>query len=254
MKQKPKKNTVANKIKGPVKKPITKITVESKTLLSFVNAILTVGDQARLEIIDKTLHVNKVDNANVLLLVADCECTPEIPENGLKRFGIDILVLKKALRYSKDCRITLCIDGKNLSVSYGRFSARIPLVDEILMRKDPGEIKVELETEFEMPGKYLYDASTIISKNGKCYIYAKNGVAFVAAEEGDLCIREVVGTCDKSSQARSLFSNDYIRDVANIVKTTEIKVRISIDHPVQIMAEQHGCKFNFLMAPRIEAD
>lgn len=254
-KKKENKNIVKNKIKDAVKKPITKITVESKTLTHFINAVATCNNEVRVTASDKALHVQTVDSANVMMLIADCECTSEIPEGALTKFGIDVAILKKILVHSKDCRVTLCVDGEHLRAIYGRFTAKIPISDENVLRKDPTLPKMpSLDTEFEMPGKYLNEISRFVGRTGRIILSTKNGVVFAAAEDGDLCIREVVGTCKKSSQARSLYSNEYIRSIAGIVKTTEIKVTMGIDHPVKILSEQDGCKLEYLLTPRIEAD
>jgi hypothetical protein len=95
----------------------------------------------------------------------------------------------------------------------------------------------------------------MVSKgNGKIYIYVKEKVVYLAAAEGDLCVREVVGTVDTSSSARSLYSNNYLLQVAKTVKDVPITVNVAIDYPVKITAEKNGCNLMFLLAPRIESD
>ncbi|MCK9593581.1 MAG: hypothetical protein M0Q91_16380 [Methanoregula sp.] len=254
MKKKIVKNTVKNKVRNPEQTPVTKITIDARTALPFIDALLSCNKEHYLNIEQNKICVRSVDTGNVFILLAECECITEIPERAPKRAALDFNLIKKILTHSKDCRITISIDGEKASVDYGRFSAKVPLVDPEFMRKEPNPPTINLDTNFDIPGKYLYDVCRMISKNGKIRISAENGVAFATAEDGDLIIKEVVGTCNKSSHAMSLFSNDYLTDIAKCVKTSQISIDVAIDHPVKISSEQNGCKLMFLLAPRIEAD
>ena len=254
IKKKTVKNTVKNKVKNSEQMPVTKITIDARTALPFIDALLSCNKEHYLNIEKNRIHVRSVDTGNVFMILAECECITEIPEHAPKRAALDFNLIKKILIHSKDCRITISIDGEKASIDYGRFSAKIPLVDPAFMGKEPNSPTINLDTRFNIPGKYLYDVCRMVSKKGKIRISAENGVAFATAEDGDLNIREVIGTCDKSSHAMSLFSNDYLTDIAKCVKTSQINIDVAIDHPIKISSEQNGCKFVFLMAPRIEAD
>jgi hypothetical protein len=151
--------------------------------------------------------------------------------------------------------VTLTITKNDIGVAYGRFTAKIPTVEIGFIKKEPSSIpKMALDTSFEIPGKYLIDACRTVSRSGKIFIYVKSKVVYIAANEGDLCMKEVVGTVEKPSTARSLFSNDYLSLIAKNIKEVSVKCDISKDHPIKMTAEKEGCKLMFLLAPRIEAD
>ena len=249
------KNTIKHKAKNPAQTPVTKITADAKSLIPFIDAIIACNTKCFLHIDNNQLQVRVVDNGNCYMVLAECECKADIPEGAPVKVAADVALIKKTLIHAKDCRITISIDGINISIEYGRFTAKIPVSDSAQLRKEPNPPTIILDTKFEMPGKYLYDVCRTVSKDyGKVYFYAKNGVAFLAAHENDFCIKEVVGTCGKNSKARSLYSNNYLSAIAGIIKTTQCNVEVAIDHPVKITAEQNGCKFTFLLAHQIESD
>lgn len=256
MTQKKHKNpmTVKNKAKGSGS-PITKVMVESKALATFVAALEILKLEPRVHIAQDRLSVRSVDAANVGMLVGECECKAEIPEKGIDKFGLQVSMLKRMMLHSKDCRITLGVSDELCTIEYGRFSGKFPLIDNDSIRKDPNLPNINLDTSIEVPGKYLHDAVRIVSKdNGRIIFRAKNGVAFIDAEEGEISMTEVVGTCDKESEARSIFSNDHILPIASLLKTAQCNLKIGTDNPIHINAELNGCKFDFYIAPRIEAD
>jgi len=255
--KKKEKNTVKNKVKKQDgKEPKTTVTVNEKSFSTFINAVNDCNEQVMLHIDRDKLSVIQVDIGNVYMIAADCECKATFEDNAPTKVGIDAKLIKKTLLHAKGSSITLTITKSTVELLYGRFIAKLPTVDTAFLRKEPGqEPKMALDTSFEMPGKYLFDVCRMVTPSGgKIYIYVKNKVVFIAANEGDLCMKEVVGTVEKQSKARSLFSNDYLTSIAKSVKDVSVKVDLGIDHPVRIIAEKDGCNLKFLLAPRIEAD
>lgn len=249
-----KKNIIKNKVKCPVNGHSIKIAINSDDMTEFIDAALTVGSEFRLIVKSDMVSLNKVDDGNVLMLIASCKCESSLKGEEQLKFGINAEVLKKAMRFSKGSNAILHIDGENLTVNYGRIHAKIPLVNESVLRADPKGITIKTTTAIDMPGKYLHEICQFISGNGKCRIYTDNGAVFITAEEGDLYIREIVGTCDNDVQANSLFSNDYLKIISKIVKKTGIKVHLGNGVPTRILAEHNGCKYEFMLAPMGEGE
>jgi DNA polymerase III sliding clamp (beta) subunit (PCNA family) len=256
-KPKTEKNTVKHKTKEKFdgKEPKTTVTVSEKTLSTFINAVVDCNEEAILNIESDKLRVSLVDNGNIYMVMVDCECKTDIGKDAPVRVGVDFKLLKKTLMYAAGGNVTLEISKNQIGITYGRFTSKIPTADIAFMRKEPHPPELKLSTSFEMPGKYLLAACRMVSTgNGKIYIYVKSKVVFVAAHEGDLCMKEVVGTVGKSSQARSLFSNNYLLLIAKSIKDVSATCEIDIDHPIKITAEKNGCNLVFMLAPRIESD
>lgn len=254
---KSKKNVVKDKIKTTPQKnePKTIVTIGDKTLSTFINIIKNCNQEALLRIEEGKIRVALVDTGNVYMVISECECKTEFGEGSPASIGIDAEIIKRAMLHSVGSSIKLVITKSVIEISYGRFTAKVPAVDVSFMRKEPNPPTLKLCTSFEMPGKYLNDVCRMVSKtNGRIYIYVKEKVVYLAAAEGDLCIREVVGTVDKESSARSLYSNTYLSAIAASIKDVSVKVDVDIDHPVSISAEKDGCSTTFLLAPRIESD
>jgi len=256
-KSKTEKNTVKHKTKekSDGKEPKAIVTISEKTLSTFINAVVDCNEEAILNIEPDKLRVSLVDNGNVYMVVTDCECKTDINNGAPDRVGIDFKLLKKTLMYAAGGNVTLAISKNEVGIVYGRFTAKIPTADIPAMRKEPTPPKMQLSTSFEMPGKYLLDACRMVSSGGgRIYIYVKSKVVFIAAHEGDLCMKGVAGTVEKSSQARSLFSNNYLLLIAKSIKDVSAKCEIDIDRPIKISAEKNGCNLTFLLAPRIESN
>lgn len=256
-KPKTEKNTVKHKTKEKFdgKEPKTTVTVSEKTLSTFINAVVDCNEEAILNIEPDKLRVSLVDNGNIYIVMVDCECKTDIGKDAPVRVGVDFKLLKKTLMYAAGGNVTLEISKNQIGITYGRFTSKIPTADIAFMRKEPHPPELKLSTSFEMPGKYLLDACRMVSAGtGKIYIYVKSKVVFVAAHEGDLCMKEVVGTVEKASQARSFFSNNYLSLIAKSIKDVSATCEIDIDHPIKITAEKNGCNLVFMLAPRIESD
>ena len=246
---------VTNKTKVEQKEnaPKTIVTVKADTLRLFVDAVKDCITTIILNIEESRMFCSTVDTANVFMIVAECECKAEF-DNSPKRIGVDVGVLDKALLHAKGCNVVLTFTETNIEATFGRSTATFPTTDIGFIRKEPNVPTIGLSTTVSIPGKYLWEATTSVSKNGRLAIYVKDKVVFVETYDGDLTVKEVVGTVDKKSNARSLYSNDYIRQIVSRVRDVDVVTSFDIDHPIKMHAEKNGCKFDFLLAPRIEAD
>jgi hypothetical protein len=257
MKSKSKKNEVKNKVKTKPEKtdPITTVTAKYESLMLFLDAVLRCNKEAILHIADGKLSVRQDDIGNIYMISAECECKISAEnEKSPDKIGIDPAILKKLLIHAKGCEVTLAISQSKIEFMYGRFTAKTVPIEISAIRKEPTPPTMNLPVSLSFPGKYLSDISMAVSRGGKIYAYVKNNVAFLAATEGDTCIKEVVGTTNGGEIARSQYSNDYMRDICATIKGCDCTVYIGIDHPIRICAEKNDCKFEFLLAPRIEAD
>ena len=249
-------NTIKHKVKSVPKKedPVTTVCLPYKTLATFLQAIRGCADEVVLHIDDAGLSVKTVDMGNVYMLIGECPCKTEFESKSPAKIGIDTRLLTKALLHAKGCNIKMTITDSEISLGYGRFTAKVGCADYTSLRKEPnGPPEIHLNNEFSLPGKYLDEICRMVSQSGKIRIHIENKVIMLTAEDGDLSVTEVVGASDKNGgEVNSSFSVDYLKNIAKIVKNTECTVRAGIDYPVHIFAEIDDCKFQLLLAPRTE--
>ena len=233
------------------------ITLSAKSLMTFIDAIASLHNEARIYVTENGIKVFMVDPGNVAMLCASLECKIQQGKKPLEMFGLNTLHIKKLLLYSKGHTVTLSVSDTDIALSYGRFSGKCCVEDMTYFRKDPNkEPDMILNAHFDMPGSYLYETSSIFGKNGKVVFETDDKVIYLKTECGDIEFREVVGTISdkKKEQIHSIFSGDYIAGIAKIVKDSPIHVDVGIDHPIVITTEKDDCSIRFLLAPRIESD
>jgi DNA polymerase III sliding clamp (beta) subunit (PCNA family) len=255
--KKPARNTVKHKVTVAPKPgdPITTVTVPYKSLATFLKAISGCIDEAVLNILDEKLLVKTVDGGNVSMIIAECPCKAEFQKQSPRRVGINIPLLNKALLHAKGCDVTMSISESTISLKYGRFSAKVCTVDCTQLRKEVSEPpKILHPCEISLPGKYLDEICRTVSGAGKIRIFIEDRVVMLRAEEGDLCITEVVGTAEGRQEANSLFSAALLKDISKSVKDVGCTITAGIDHPASIAASVNDCTLQFYLAPRIEAD
>lgn len=252
------KYEVTNKAKKTKEnEPKVTISTSAKSFMTFIDAAKIIGPETRVHITETGLKVFMVDIANVFMGLVELDCKVTSEEDAPKRFGIDIAHIKKLLLLSKGHNIVLTVTETKLTVSYGRFNGSGAILDHITIRKEPSkEPEINLTAHFDMPGKYLFEMSQVFGASGKIRFETEDKVIYLKTECGDLDFKEVVGTiADKNKeQIHSIYSGDYIRDIAKFVKDSPIHIDVGIDHPIIITTERDECKVRYLLAPRIEAD
>lgn len=253
-----KKYEVTNKAKKTKEnEPKVTISTSAKSFMTFIEAAKIIGQETRVHVTETGLKVFMVDNANVFMGLVELECKVTSEPDAPKRFGIDIAHIKKLLLLSKGHNIALTVTETKLAVSYGKYDGRCAILDHITIRKDPSkEPELKLNAHFDMPGKYLFEITEVFKSDGKIIFDTEDKVIYLKTECGDLDFKEVIGTvADKSKeQIHSIYSSDYMRDIAKFVKDSPIHIDVGIDHPIVISTEKDDCKIRYLLAPRIVGD
>lgn len=237
--------------------PSVTISTSAKSLMTFIDAICIIGPEHRVHVTDSGLKVFMVDCANVFMGNVELKC-PVTSEHGApKMFGIEIAHIKKLLSLSKGHNIVLTVTETKLTVSYGRFNGSGAVLDYNTIKKDPSkEPELKLNAHFDMPGKYLFEISKVFGASGRIIFQTEDKVIYLKTECGDLYFKEIIGTIsDKNKEPiHSIYSSDYMRDIAKFVKDSPIHIDVGIDHPIIITTEKDDCKVRYMLAPRIESD
>lgn len=230
-------------------KPKT-IEIPYATLNTYLSVLASCSPEARVHVTRNKIATREVDTANVFMVNVEAECKT----SGQFVFGIDVSALRKVIKYAKGCNVIIEIVGEKIKVKYGRFDARIEALLDITLRKDPNPPTINLPLTFEVPGKYLNDALKMVGRDSRGVFVSKSRVVFFCVEEGTTHVREIISETKNKESFKSMFSNDYMKDIINVVKDVSLKIDIGNDHPMRAYAEKNDCKIEYLLAPRIESD
>lgn len=227
------------------------IEIPYATLNTFLSVLASCSPDARVHALKNKIFTSEVDVSNVYMVTVESECnvtgSPFI-------FGIDVALMRKVIKHAKGCNVIIEVAGEKIKVKYGRFSSKIDAVEEPMLKKDPNPPEIYLPLSFDVPGKYLFDALSMVTKKGRSTVCAKNGIVSICVDGEGMCVRELIGETENKESFKSIFSNDYMSEIVGTVKDTSVKIDIGIDHPMRAYAEKNDCKITFLLAPRIEAD
>jgi proliferating cell nuclear antigen len=182
------------------------------------------------------------------------------------QLGIDIAKLKNIFNMAGKgdiISLDLSENAQKISVSVHGYHYSITLLDTNTIRKDPNPPTINLPGKIVIAGEDFNNAmkaAAIISDKIALGINPKDQVFYLLAEgDTDHIRREFSRDELKSitpSEARSLFSLDYLRDMGKVMgKATEVEIHLGIDHPVRFsfdIANGNG-HVEYLLAPRIEA-
>jgi proliferating cell nuclear antigen len=149
-------------------------------------------------------------------------------------------------------------------VSFEGYRYSITLLDPNTIRKDPNPPNIDLPGKVVLSGSELNNAikaASVVSDKIALGIDPANQLFYMSAEGDTDHIRREFGKDEvnyiNSSEARSLFSLDYLKDMGKVMnKAEEVEVSLGIDHPAKFsfyIAGGNG-HVEYLLAPRIEAD
>ena len=231
---------------------VKRIEIPYQSLATYLSILKSCHTEARIHVTKNKISTSEVDCASVCIVNVGSECkTTGHPFV----FGIDVALLQKVIKFAKGCNITLDIAEEKILVKYGRFKSKIDILEESTIRKDPNPPNIYLPISFEAPGKYLNEVLAVCNSSSYRSVFStKNGVVSFCAIGDSFCIKEIIAETESKDVVKSMFSNDYLKDIVNTVKDVSLKIDIGIDHPARIYAEKDDCKVTFLLAPRIESD
>ncbi|HOX36266.1 MAG TPA: DNA polymerase sliding clamp [Methanoregulaceae archaeon] len=238
--------------------------IDHKKLLAFVDAVAALAPECRVWLKEGGLETRAVDTANVAMVSAKLpkESFTEYKAagEGLKVMGLDLIKTKTALNIlDKAGQVTLIESGNRLQMSDGKYNYGNALLDVNTIRKDPNPPNIALPAVLEVPAGELHEVIRAMSLiNDKVTISAKGGtLKFETEGDTDHLKKEIEGRAvkDTSEWFTSLFSLDYLKDLAKVLKSAsgDITVSVGTDHPIRFACTVEGIAVEYLLAPRIDA-
>ena len=243
-------------------------TIDADVFKEAVDAIAALVSECRLHVSAEGMRTRAVDTANVAMV--SLELAPaafEVFEASERALGIDITKLKNIIgmvNRGDSLQLSIPADSQKLNLAFQSYQYSLTLLDPNTIRKDPNAPSLELPGQVVLDGSTLTNAikaAAVVSDKTALGIDPEARVFYMEAEGDTDNIRLELGP-DKvqsltETNARSLFSLDYLKDMSKTMGRAErIEIGIGIDHPVRFTFEIAGGagRVVYLLAPRIEAD
>ena len=245
-----------------------KATINTDIFRESIDAIAAMVNECRFHVSEEGMKTLAVDTANVAMISLDVKSDAFISFSANPtELGIDIGKMKSIVgMMDKNDELTLELpdNGNKIEMTFGSYKYSVALLDVNTIRKDPNPPSIELPGKVVITGSDLNNgikAASLISDKIALGIDPEKGVFYMEAE-GDTDHIKLEISSDRiqsivPTEARSLFSLDYLREMGKVMgKSDSIEIQIGIDHPVKFrfdFADGNG-HVEYLLAPRIEAD
>ena len=241
-------------------------TVKLSVLTRFIESIAAIATECRLHIGTKTISTIVVDTANVAMVDISMRCEGR----GTATLGVDISALYDAFRKIKEIAIfdgdtpvkVSWYPGQNTPFLEVRiecpfeYRMQFETLKEETIRKDPNRPTIALKSGFTCDGDALYNGVRLCSVFGeRCRIQtAKNGTVYLSGKE-ETRQNRIELSPGATVPAQSLYSIDYLKDIAKALAGSSVTVRFDTDFPISLSAEViPGISVRYLLAPRIETE
>lgn len=241
--------------------------IEKNILKEAIKTIVSVTDEARLQITEDGFRLKAVDAASVVIcnfsLQKDVFVQYTIDEP--KTVGMDFAKLLDMISVGGKEEVELKMDGiDKLKLKNGSLSYALSLPDVNLLRKEPNIPDLEFPTKVEVStedikrairaSRELGDAIVFGVEEDKFYIEAENEMDKMRMQ---LTKEQLVSLVIGKQPVRSKFSTDYVSDIAKGLGSVEsVKIGLGKDHPLRVDFEMANgfCKVGYLIAPRIDSE
>ena len=224
-----------------------------------------IAPETVLHITNEGIRTSMIDTANVALVSVDYKPSNFEKYELVESFdmGIDLksitglktmikkgsIVLFEVERSGENYWYTITIDGTE---------TRIKALDPLTIRKEPKEPVIELKQRISfMAGSFIEGVKEGAKISDKVYLTMDNG-AFTMLFEGNVTKQNRNIPVDSFNQGvpkvRSLFSLDYVKDMAKVMNKKEnVVLYMGDNHPFKMVRETDITNITFMLAPRIES-
>jgi proliferating cell nuclear antigen len=243
-----------------------KTAINAELLKDAIASLAVIVDEVRFRITPEGISVKAVDPANVAMV------TFELGSSAFDEYsadeceiGIDLNKITDLLGImdkGDTVQIELEEENHKLLICVGGLSYTLSLLDPSTIRAEPRVPQLELPAKVVMNGSDLRHAVKAAEKISKHMLMGVSGDIFYMEAKGDTDqVRLEMGRDQlidlKSGETSSLFSLDYLTDIAKTTnKVNEVSLSLGKDFPVIIDFEiANGAgRISYLLAPRIEKD
>jgi proliferating cell nuclear antigen len=243
-----------------------KAAINAELLKDAIASLAVIVDEVRFKIKPEGISAKAVDPANVAMVTFELGSTAfDEYSAGECEIGIDLNKITDLMGImDKEDTIWMELDEENhkLHIDFGDLSYTLSLLDPSTIQAEPRVPQLELPTKVVMNGTDLRHAVKAAEKISNHILMGVSGdTFFMEAKDDTDQVRLEMGRDQlidlKSGEASSLFSLDYLTDMAKFTnKVTEISLSLGRDFPVIIDFEiSNGAgRISYFLAPRIEPD
>ena len=241
--------------------------LEKKVLKEAIETIVSITDEARLQITNDGFSLKAVDPANVAVcdfsLQKDAFVQYTIDEP--KTVGMDFAKLLDMISVGGEEEVELKMDGADkLKIKNGSLSYALSLPDVDSLRKEPIIPDLEFSTKVEISTEDVKRAIRAARELGGAIVFGVEEDKFYIEAENEmdkmrmqLSRDQLVSLVTGEQPVTSKFSTDYLSDITKGFGSVEsIKIGMGKNHPLRIafeIAEGLG-KVEYLVAPRIDTE
>jgi proliferating cell nuclear antigen len=243
-----------------------KAAINAELLKDAIASLTVIVDEVRFRIKPEGISVKAVDPANVAMVTFELG-SPAFDEYSADvcEIGIDLNKITDLMGITdKGDTVLMELEEENhkLLIDVGGLSYTLSLLDPSTIREEPRVPQLELPAKVVMNGTDLRHAVKAAEKISNHILMGVSGDTFFMEAKGDTDqVRLEMGRDQlinlKSSEASSLFSLDYLTDMAKLTnKVNEVSLSLGRNFPVIIDFEiANGAgRISYFLAPRIESD
>jgi proliferating cell nuclear antigen len=251
--------------------------IDAADLETYLEAYATLVDEMKLNITPEGFTARAVDPANVAMidetLPAD-RFEHYSSTGGTIGFNLDRLLNILGMAETGDrAELELDQETRKLQIQLGGLSYTLALIDPDSIRAEPDIPELDLAAEATITGAQFDRGLTAVDMVTD-HLTLRVGEtddgeeALVIEGEGDtddvdleLTGEECLGLAGVDSEAESLFSLDFLKDMNKAIpKSTEVTLRFDDEHPVMIEFDalpnddDGELPVRFMLAPRIKSE
>jgi proliferating cell nuclear antigen len=243
-----------------------KAAINAELLKDAIASLAVIVDEVRFRIKPDGISVKAVDPANVAMVTFELGSTAFDEYSADEcEIGIDLNKITDLMGITDKgdtVRMELEEENHKLLIDVGGLSYTLSLLDPSTIRAEPRVPQLELPVKVVMNGTDLRHAVKAAEKISNHILMGVSGDIFFMEAKGDTDqVRLEMGRDQlidlKSGEASSLFSLNYLTDMAKLTnKVNEVSLSLGRDFPVIIDFEiANGAgRISYLLAPRIESD
>ena len=240
--------------------------VPVQSLEDALDPVATLVDECTIRLDEDELSIRAVDPANVGM--ADVS----LPERAFESYEADGGVIGVNLDRLQDvlsmgdkgdlAKLELNEETRKLHIQIGELSYTLALIDPDSVRKEPDIPDLDLPADVAFEGSELSRAVTAADLVGDHVSLSADpdGQEFVVSAQGDTDDVEVtlghdeLATADVGESAESLFSLDYLKDMARPIGSDVIvSFKLGTEMPVKFRYTNGEASVEHLLAPRVES-
>jgi proliferating cell nuclear antigen len=245
--------------------PAVEAVIDAGRLGSAVSVVGALVEECRMELGSDGLRVRAVDPASVAAVAVDLPADAfETYDAGGETVGVDIERFADVVGLADagdTVRLALDTERRQLHLLVGELSYTLGLIDPEAIREplDPAEMEYDCPATVALPGSdvgRIVDAGDMVS-NHLTLAVDPDRQQFSAAASGDtddvtLSFPEADLAALEAADAESLFSLDYLRELARpIPGTTEVTVELGTEQPVVLSFDiGEAGEATYLLSPR----